>query len=323
MPAKRVTVHYRRLVDGDLADVEFRVPFERGLSAQIDGVLLSQSDAIRLTHSGDGHQMCLLSPEVGDHYCFGEIAVFREGDVPVAETDDDGNVTLRTILLNGNEQAVRGSSYFMAVGAHLAILHNESSTRFLDDYLNWLMRAPLGPLPAETMLSLQPLIRVGGRAVAVRNVKALTIRAEVERPMGHDIRVEPDARQETSFRRMIDRQTLTGVDLLEVLRKVGLTDGSLGRLGAEDLEDLELEILLRKKEANRLQPLPDQLIQGVINDGLDSAAEFKTDGASRRGDAVVARHPSEIEVVGAYYELNSVKAALWGALAEWTNQELI
>lgn len=321
---KKVTVHYRRLVDRNLADVDFRRSFEAGLAAQINGTALSASDATRITTSGDGHRMCLLTPHADHRFCFGEIAVFREGDVPVAETDPHGQVTLRTIPLNGNEEAVKGSTYFMAQGPHLAILHHESSTRFLQDYVNWLMRNPLGDLPQDEMLSLQPLIQIGGQAVAVRDVRSLKIRADVDRFQPAAAHVAQDgARMPTSFRRMIDRQTMTGPSLKAILRSVGMTDGSLNALGADDLEDLELELVLRKKEGNKIQPLPDDLIQGVINDGLDRAAEFETQGARRRGEAIVARHPSEVDVHGAYYELNSVRAALWDALGEWTNQGLI
>lgn len=318
---KKVTVHYRRLVDRNLADVDFRAGFDSGLAAQINGTVLSASDATRITTSSDGHRMCLLTPHSDPRFCFGEIAVFRDGDVPVAETDAQGQVTLRTIPLNGNEQAVQGSTYFMAQGPHLAILHHESSTRFLLDYVNWLMRNPLGHMAQDEMLSLQPLIQVGGQAIAVRDVRSLKIRADVA---GHHApAADGGGRLPTSFRRMIDRHTMTGPNVRDVLRSWGMTNGSLAALGNNDLEDLELELLVRKKEGNKIQPLPDDLIQGVINDGLDRAAEFETAGAKRRGEAVVARHPTEVDVQGAYYDLNSVRAALSNALAEWTNQGLI
>jgi hypothetical protein len=122
---------------------------------------------------------------------------------------------------------------------------------------------------------------------------------------------------------MIDRQPLNGINARTILRTLGLTDGSLHRLADADLDDLEFELLVRKKEHNRIQPLPDELIQGVLNDGIDRAAEFETLGARRRGDAIVASHPTEVDVVGAYYDLASVRAALWSALGEWTNQGLI
>jgi hypothetical protein len=319
--AKKVTVHYRRLVDRNLADVDFRVPFEAGLAAQIGGVRLEDSDATRITTSGDGYRMCLLTPQV-QPVCFGEIAVFKDGDVPIAETDPAGHVVLRTIPLAGNEEAVRGSTYFMARGPHIALLHHESSTRFLEDYLRWLMRQPLGNLAQDELLSLQPLIQVGGQPVAVRNVRSLKIRAEVERG---PVPAAPtrDGGRPTSFARMIDRQPLNGITARTILRTLGLTDGSLHRLADADLDDLEFELLVRKKEHNRIQPLPDELIQGVLNDGIDRAAEFETLGARRRGDAIVASHPTEVDVVGAYYDLASVRAALWSALGEWTNQGLI
>lgn len=320
---KKVTVHYRRLIDRNFADVDFRGGFESGLAATIAGRRLSDADEARITTSSGGHRMCLLSPEITQHYCFGEVAVFRDGDVPIAERDDNGQVTLRTIELNGNEEAVKGSSYFMSRGPHLAILHHESSTRFLDDYFRWLMREPLGHLAQDELLALQPLIEVEGEAIAIRDVRSLRIRAEVERvgdrlAVGHD-----GARHTRSFRQMIDRQTLTGPAIKTVFRQVGLTNGSLDNLSDEELQNIELELLVRKKDGNRIEPLPNGLIEGVINDGLDRAAEFETLGARRRGEAVVARHPAEVDVAGAYYDLTSVKAALWAALGEWTTQGLI
>lgn len=319
--SKKVTVHYRRLVDRNLHDVDFLAAFEGGLAGHVNGVRLRDSDASRITVSNDGFRMCLLSPQA-QPVCFGEIAVFRDGDVPIAETDGAGHVVLRTIPLAGNEEAVRGSTYFMARGPHLALLHHESSTRFLEDYVRWLMRAPIGPLAQDEMLSLQPLIQVAGQPVAVRSVRSLKIRAEVERAHPMDgARPVPDAG--TSFARMIDRQSLSGPDARSILRAIGLTDGSLRRLADGDLEDLEFELLVRKREHNRIQPLPDELIQGVLNDGIDRAAEIETAGARRRGDAIVASHPAEVEVVGAYYDLATVRAALWSALGEWTNQGLI
>jgi len=268
---KKVTVHYRRLVDRNLGDIAFQPAFDAGLNAQIGGTVLRTADASRITTSRDGYRMCLLSPESAANYCFGEIAVFRTGDVPVAETDAVGHVTLRTIQLNGNEEAVRGSTYFMSRGPHLAILHHESSTRFLQDYLNWLMRAPLGSLAQDEMLSLQPLIQVGGRAVAVRDVRSLKIRAEVDSHVPVAAVHQDGGRPQASFRSLIDRQTLSGPNVRSVLQSWGMSNGSLAALGAEDLEDLELELMIRKKEGNRIQPLPDDLVQGVINDGLDRA----------------------------------------------------
>jgi hypothetical protein len=319
---KKVTVHYRRLVDRNFHDVGFRVPFEAGLAAQIGGVQLGLNDASRITVSGDGHRMCLLTPQADPNFCFGEVAVFREGDVPVAEMGPAGQVHLRTIPLAGNEEAVRGSTYFMAVGPHVALLHHDSSTRFLEDYLRWLMRAPLGNLPQDEMLNLQPMIDAGGRPLAVRDVKSLKLRAEVVAPA---VARAPDGgggRQQT-FARMIERQQLTGGNVRTILHALGLSNGTLQGLNDRDLQDLEFELLVRKRENNRIQPLPNDLVRGVINDGIDRAAEFHSDGARQRGSAVVASYATDIDVDGAYYVLNSVRAALWNALGEWRNQGLI
>ncbi|MBX9708502.1 MAG: hypothetical protein K2X61_11270 [Caulobacteraceae bacterium] len=321
--SKRVTVHYRRLVDRNFHDVVFRPAFEAGLAASINGVRLGHNDATRITVSGDGHRMCLLSPHADDNFCFGEIAVFRDGDVPVAETDPGGQVHLRTIPLAGNEEAIRGSTYFMAVGPHVALLHHDSSTRFLEDYLRWLMRAPLGNLAADEMLNLQPMIDMGGRPVAVRDIKSLKLRAEVVAPALAPAAMDGDDRRPQTFARMIERQQLTGGNVRAILHALGLSNGTLQGLNDRDLQDLEFELLVRKRENNRIQPLPDELVRGVINDGVDRAAEFEADGAKRRGDAIVARYATEVDVEGAYYALNSVRAALWGALGEWRNQELI
>lgn len=320
---KRVTVHYRRLVDRNFHDVPFRPAFEAGLAGQIGGVQLALNDAARITVSGDGHRMCLLTPHADNHFCFGEIAVFREGDVPVAEMDPAGQVHLRTIPLAGNEEAVRGSTYFMAVGPHVALLHHDSSTRFLEDYLRWLMRAPLGNLAADEMLNLQPLINAGGRPLAVRDVKSLKLRAEVVAPAVAPIAADGGDGRRQTFARMIERQQLTGVNVRTILHALGLSNGTLQGLNDRDLQDLEFELLVRKRENNRIQPLPNELVRGVINDGIDRAAEFQSDGAKQRGDAVVASYATEIDVDGAYYSLNSVRAALWGAIGEWRNQALI
>lgn len=322
--AKKVTVHYRRAVGRALADLDFRSCFEAGLSGVIDGVALRDSDAVRITTTSDGQRMCLLSPFADDNYCFGEVAVFREGDVPIAETDDDGNVHLRTITLGGNEEAVRGTTYFMTRGPHVAILHQESSTRFLEDYFRWLFRNPIGGLAQDEMVNLQPLIDAGGQPVALREVKALKIRAEVEAPHV----AAPDERQVgaehvRSFRRMIDRHHLSQANVRTILHALGLTSGSLNAFQNADFEDLEFELLVRKKENNRISALPDSLIQGIVNDGLDRAAEFQVPGAKRRGDVVVASYAGQVELEGAFYNLNSVRAVLWAALGSWVEQGLI
>lgn len=322
MPQKRVTVHYRRLVDRHFRDVDFRAPFDAGLGAHIGGVGLAANDAVRITTSGDGHRMCLLSPQSDHNFCFGEIAVFREGDVPVAETDPAGQVHLRTIPLAGNEEAVRGSTYFMATGPHVALLHHDSSTRFLEDYLRWLMRAPLGNLAADEMLNLQPLINAGGQPVAIQNIKSLKLRAEVVAPGAIPIAAADGGRPHT-FARMIERQQLTGGNVRAILHALGLSNGSLQNMPDRELQDLEFELLVRKRENNRLQVLPNELVQGVINDGIDRAAEFQADGARRRGDSVVASYATDVDVIGAYYALNTVRAALWAALQEWRQQGLI
>lgn len=320
---KKVTVHYRRLVDRNFHDVTFRPAFEAGLAAQINGVQLAQNDAARITVSGDGHRMCLLTPHADNNFCFGEIAVFREGDVPVAETDQAGQVHLRTIPLAGNEEAIRGSTYFMVVGPHVALLHHDSSTRFLEDYLRWLLRAPLGNLLADEMLNLQPMINAGGRPLAVRDIKSLKLRAEVVAPAAAPAVAGRDGARPQTFARMIERQQLTSGNVRAILHALGLSNGTLQGLNDRDIQDLEFELLVRKRENNRIQPLPNDLIRGVINDGIDRAAEFQADGARQRGDAVVARYPTEVDVDGAYFVLNSVRAALWGALGEWRNQGLI
>lgn len=319
---KKVTVHYRRLVDRNFHDVTFRPAFEAGLAAQVNGIHLAQNDAARITVSGDGHRMCLLTPHADNNFCFGEIAVFRDGDVPVAETDQAGQVHLRTIPLAGNEEAIRGSTYFMAVGPHVALLHHDSSTRFLEDYLRWLLRAPLGNLLADEMLNLQPMINAGGRPLAVRDIKSLKLRAEVVAPAAA-VAAGGDGGRPQTFAKMIERQQLTGGNVRAILHALGLSNGTLQGLNDRDLQDLEFELLVRKRENNRIQPLPNDLVRGVINDGIDRAAEFEADGAKQRGDAVVARYPTEVDVDGAYFVLNSVRAALWGALGEWRNQGLI
>lgn len=322
MPLKKVTVHYRRLVDRNLQDINFQPAFDAGLAAQIGGVRLSASDAARITTSRDEKRMCLLSPQSDPNFCFGEIAVFRDGDIPIAETDGRGQITLRTIPLGGNEEAVQGSTYFMARGPHFAILHHESSTRFLEDYLRWLLRQPLGNLAQDELVHLQPLINAGGVPVAIRQVKALKIRAEVAAPDRQALAAPADARPRT-FARMIDRHHLTGADARAIFARLGMTDGSLRQMDDGDLADLEIELLVRKKERNRIQPLPEDLISGIVNDGLDRAAEFQVPGAKRRGDAVVASFPTEVDVPNAYYDLASVRAALWAALGAWVAQELI
>ena len=89
------------------------------------------------------------------------------------------------------------------------------------------------------------------------------------------------------------------------------------------MENLEFELVIRKKERNRLQPLPEDIVEGVIADGLDRAAEFQADGVKRRGDSVVASFPSEVEFDGTYYDIDSVRHALWAALGSWSEQGLI
>lgn len=318
MPAKRVTVHYRRIVDRNLADIDFRTAFDDGLNANIGGTQLRNNDTARITTSSDRLSMCLLTPEVTQNYCFGEVAVFRDGDVPIAETTPNGDVNLRTIPLAGNEVAIKGSSYFMARGAHVALLHHEASTRFVQDYMRWLLCQPLGSLAQDELVSLVPLINAGGHPVAVRSVKALTIRAEVEAP--HTDAVLAHARHPVpaSFSRMIDRQQLTGANVRGVLRELGMTGGTLDGMSDADFVDLEFELIVKKKDRNRLQPLPQEIIEGIIHDGLDRAAEFETDGARRRGDAVVASFQADVDVHGAFYDLGSVRAALWAALVDRT-----
>lgn len=323
MPVKRVTVHYRRAIDRNLADLDFRTCFENGLNGQVNGVVLRDADASRVTTSSDGQRMCLLSPQADPNFCFGEVAVFRDGDVPIAETDQHGQMHLRTIPLAGNEEAVRGTSYFMARGPHVAILHHDSSTRFLEDYFRWLFRHPIGQLAQDELVALQPLINAGGHPVALRAVKSLKIRAEVEAP-AVAVRAADgiDARPDT-FARMIDRQPLSEGNVRTILHAMGLSNGSLGRFRNADFEDLEFELVVKKREKNRLMSLPDHLVEGVVNDGLDRAAEFQTEGARRRGDAVVASYLGQIEFEGAYYDLNSVRAVLWAALGNWAEQGLI
>lgn len=323
MADKRVTVHYRRVVDRNLADVGFRQAFADGLQAQIGGVQLAGNDVARITDSSDGHRMCLLSPEETHNYCFGEIAVFREGDVPIAETTANGEVHLRTIPLAGNEEAIKGSSYFMVRGAHMALLHHESSTRFVQDYLRWLLCQPLGSLAQDELVSLVPLINAGGQPVAVRAVKALTLRAEVEAPPAALAQIGPGRHPPQSFARMIDRQQLTGANVRSVLRALGMTGGTLDGISDADFADLEFELVVKKKERNRLQPLPEEIIEGVIHDGLDRAAEFQTDGTRRRGDAVVASFAGVVDVQGAYYDLRTVRNLLWSALGSWASEGLI
>lgn len=323
MPTKRVTVHYRRAIGRNLADLDFRTCFEGGLNGQIGGIALREADAARITTSTDGQRMCLLSPHADHNYCFGEVAVFRDGDVPVAETDSNGQVHLRTIPLAGNEEAIRGTSYFMVRGPHVAILNHDSSTRFLEDYFRWLFRQPIGGLAQDDIVALQPLINAGGQPVALRAVKSLKIRAEVEAPRVAEQAIADTADRPATFARMIDRQPLSQGNVRTILHAMGLSDGSLGRFRNADFEELEFELLVKKRENNRLVPLPDQLVDGVVNDGLDRAAEFQTEGARRRGDAVVASYPGQVEVEGAYYDLNSVRALLWQALGNWAEQGLI
>jgi hypothetical protein len=321
MPSKRVTIHYRRIVDRNLADLDFLACFQAGLNGQVGGIRLRDSDSIRITLSADRKRMCLLSPIADPNFCFGEVAVFKEGDVPIATTDDGGQVHLRRIELEGNEEAIRGTSYFMARGPHLAILHHDSQTRFLADYFGWLFRQPIGDLPQEEMVSLQPLISVAGQPVALREVKSLKIRAEVEIPQV-GMHAVPDGRVQT-FRRMIDRQQLDQSAIRTILHAMGMSNGSVRQIPDAEIENLEFELLITKKERNRLQPLPNEIIEGVVADGLDRAAEFHADGVRRRGDVVVASYPAEVEFDGTYYDENSVRTVLWAALGSWANQGLI
>lgn len=321
MPTKRVTVHYRRAVGRNFEDLDFRACFEGGLAGQIGGVVLRDADASRVTTSSDGRRMCLLSPQADANFCFGEVAVFREGDVPIAETDEAGQMHLRTIPLAGNEEAVRGTSYFMVRGSHVALLHHDSSTRFVEDYFRWLFRQPIGPLVQDELVSLAPLINAGGQPVALRNVKSLKIRAEVEMPAVAADEARDD--RPRTFARMIDRQPLSGPNVRSILHAMGLSSGSLAHLHNADLEDLEFELIVKRRENNRITALPDNLIEGVMSDGLDRAAEFQTDGARRRGDAVVANYAGQVDYEGAYYDLGSVRAVLWAALGNWTEQGLI
>lgn len=324
--AKSVTVHYRRAVTDQFANIDFRARYEGGLNGQINGVRLGDVDAARVTVSSDNRRMCLLSPIVTEHYCFGEIAVFREGDVPVAEMTDAGAVQLRTIELEGNEEAIRGSSYFMARGPHLAIINHESTSRFVEEYLRWLFRQPIGEMGAGALVSLTPVILAEGEAVALHNVKSLKFKAEVELLPGQVAAAfdqAPAHDDRHSFRRMIERRPLSVGDMKTILRAIGMTNGSLGDLNDQQLQDVEFELLMKKREGNRLTALPDALVAGVISDGLDQAAEFQTDGARRRGDGIVASYGAEVEIDGAYFELASVRAALWAALTQWSEDELI
>lgn len=323
MPQKNVTVHYRRIVNRHFGDFPLREAYAAGLAGEVNGVRLSDADSARRTVSSEGRDMCLLNPHHDQHFCFGELVVYKEGDVPVAETDEAGQVTLSTIPLDENEDAIRGSTFFMAKGAHLAIVHQDSSARFLQEYLNWMLRAPIGQMAQDEFLTLQPLINVAGEPVAVRNVRALKIRAEVEDVHAAAQADDTGAGLPRSFRKLIERQPLSGADVRRVLGGLGLTSGSLANIPEAELRDLEFELLVRKRQDNRLTTLPDQLIDAVYQDGLDRAAELQVPGVRRRGDAIVATYAGAVGQEGPYYALNDVKALLWEAFGAWEEQELI
>lgn len=319
---KKVTVHYRRLVDHRMAPIDFATPYNHALNAMINGNILRDHDVSRITTNSAGERVGLLYPENNVHHSFGEIAVFKEGDIPFAEYANDGSVALRTVQLEDNEEAIKGSSYFMFRGSHVAILHSDSSTGYLQEYFNWLLRAPIGNLPPDQHVTLMPMIQVGGRPVAFREIKALKLRADVH--IGDPVRDgAADGGLPRSFMKMIDRKIISAANIRTVLRALGMSDGSLNDLSDAELESIELELLLRKKEGRNITPLPDDLMQGVINSGLDRAAEFQAEGGNQRGDAVVAKYATEVDLVGAYYELTSVKRALNAALESWSDQGLI
>jgi hypothetical protein len=324
MPAKLATVHYRRLANRNFQDLNpmCRDAVLTALDTEINGSRLGDVDSARVTTTDDGHRMCLLTPSVTADTVFGEIAVFREGDVPVAETDDEGQVTLKTIQLDDKEEAVLGSSYFLVHGPHVAILHQESSTRFVREYFNWLLRHPLGGLAPDEVVHLIPMAMADGKMVGLQEVKSLKIRGEIDH---HHVAIAADAVPERlgSFSRFIERRLLNGADGRDLMRLFGLTDGSLHNVTDADLENLEFELVVKKREKRNLEVLPESIIQGLLSDGVDTAAEFQTAGTRRRGNAIVMSHRGEVDLQGAYLELNSVRALLVSAIEEWGNQGLI
>lgn len=323
---KIVTVHYRRLANRDFKGLQptCRDAMLTALDAVIDGSKLGEVDSARVTTTNDGRRMCLLSPAFTPDLAFGEIAVFREGDVPIAETDDAGQMVLKTIPLGDKEIAVLGSSYFLIHGPHLAMLHQESSTRFVREYLNWLLKQPLGSLATDEIVHLMPMAMADGKKVGLKDVKSLKIRGEIDTSI-HPVAVG-DARSElmpSSFSRFIERRSLGVGDGRDLLRRFGLTDGTLNGVSDDDLENLEFELIVKKREKRNLEVLPDSIIEGMISDGIDTAAEFQTDGTRRRGSAVVMSHRGEVELEGAYLDLKSVRALLAASLEEWSKQGLL
>lgn len=255
---KTVTVHYRRLANKKFQTLmpTGREALKSALEVEIDGSRLGDVDSLRVTKTADGRRMCLLTPSITDDLVFGEVAVFREGDVPIAETDDEGQMVLKTIPLGDKEIAVLGSSYFLIRGQHLAMLHQESSSRFVREYLNWILRQPLGAYAADETVHLIPMAMAEGKKVGLKDVKSLKIRGEIDHELPTAQSVSRLGPQEASFSRFIEKRSLGIGDGRDLLRRFGLTDGSLKQVSDDDLENLEFELIVKKREKRNLEVLP-------------------------------------------------------------------
>ena len=328
MATKRVTVHYRRIVGGGYQTLapEFHVSFAGGLESRIAGERLIDKDVARITTTSDSRRMCLLEQVVQPSVCFGEIAIFRDGDIAVAETAADGQVHLKTITLGGNSTQVQGSSYFMVKGEHVAMIHQESSGRFVEEYFRWILRQPIGPVAQDEIIRLVPFAVLDGQLVGLQQVRSLKLHAAVD----NQVHIEdflPDSqndrrRPETS-RKTLQRKRLGTGMLRTILESLGLSHGALMNVSDADLEDVEVDLLVRKRDRRRLDVMPPNIIQAVVNDGLEQAAEFGAKGTRRIGDAVIVTFPGDVELDGPYYDVPSVRNVLWRALGAWADQGII
>lgn len=321
---KTVTVHYRRIVGDSLTPIEFKASYDLALANQIDGVPLATNDAARKTRNSENELMVLLSPEITEKYCFGVITVFKEGDVAIAEDHDNGQVSLSKILLDEKETAIKGSTFFMVKGSHAAIINHDSTARYLRDYLAWFLRAPIGNLAQDTSIGLSPTVEIDGKSVNLGEIKAVKIRADSQVvDDDQDARSADHGDGERSFARMIERHPLSPENVRDIFYSLGVNDGRLHGISDNEFQDLQFELLIKKKEGNRIQAIPDVIVDTLMNEGLERAAEFETDTSRRRGGAVVLSYASEIEIEDPYYTIKSVKAALWNALSDWENRGML
>lgn len=319
MPTKRVVVHYRRITDG-LNNQLSPTPvacLEQALSHTIGGVAFGDNDALRVRQEPNERSSVLLSPSIVGQLAFGEIASLRDGDVPVAETTASGEIELRSIPLDNQTHVVVGSSYFLVQGPHVALVHQDSSSaKVVREYLNWCFRQPIGPLAASSFVDLVPYALAGGRPVGLSGVKSLKVLGHVRRAS------QPVAATRTSAGQR-EALPLTPRAARQILRSIGLTPGTLSGLSDAELDEFEFELIVKRRARRTLEVLPQELVDGIFSDGIDQAAEFQSEGATRRGEAVVVTHRGEVATAGPYLDYGSVRRLMAEAFSVWASQNIL